>query len=45
MNLCTKYPKKLEANHADVAELGSFFNWFESDGDVFDVSCPTLYLI
>ncbi|KAF9472191.1 hypothetical protein BDN70DRAFT_938367 [Pholiota conissans] len=37
MNLCTKYPKKLEANQADVAELGSFFNWFESDGDVFDI--------
>lgn len=33
-NLCELYPKVEE--DGDVTELGSFFNWFESPGDIFD---------
>jgi len=36
-NLSTKYPRTLDPDDGDVIELGSFFNWFESDGDVFDL--------
>lgn len=35
-NLCQQYPKEVDED-GDVEELGSFFNWFESDGDVFDI--------
>lgn len=35
-NLCQQYPKEVDED-GDMAELGSFFNWFESDGDAFDI--------
>ncbi|KAF5319496.1 hypothetical protein D9619_008731 [Psilocybe cf. subviscida] len=35
-NLCQQYPKEVDED-GDVMELGSFFNWFESDGDAFDI--------
>jgi len=35
-NLCQQYPKEVDED-GDMTELGSFFNWFESDGDAFDV--------
>jgi len=35
-NLCRKYAKKVDED-GEIDTLGSFFNWFESDGDTFDI--------
>ncbi|PPQ66170.1 hypothetical protein CVT26_010893 [Gymnopilus dilepis] len=35
-NLSKKYAKVVDED-GDIDELGSFFNWFESDGDAFDI--------
>ncbi|KAF8883898.1 hypothetical protein CPB84DRAFT_1965095, partial [Gymnopilus junonius] len=35
-NVCQKYPAIRDKDN-EITDLGSFFNWFEADGDPFDI--------